>query len=78
MMLLLCLQQCNNIKSPFHHCLAYVAFYYFFTPLSFRVFQGLITRSKIVVFIVVIESSETLSINMSQQGINRNNKEKHL
>lgn len=43
-----------------------------------RVFQGLITQSKISGFIVVIESSKVVSIIISQQGINRNKKGKAL
>lgn len=42
-----------------------------------RVVQGLITQSEISTFIVIIESSKVVSIIISQQGINRDQKEKH-
>lgn len=68
------LQQYNSIKTSSHCCLAKVAFDYF-VLLYISQFQGLITQSKVLGFIVIIESSKALSINIGQQGINRNNKE---
>lgn len=72
---LLRLQQYNSTKPSFHHRLAEAAFDFFF---HIRVFQGLITQSKISGFIVVIESSKVVSIIISQQGINRNKKRKSI
>lgn len=42
---------------------------------SFRIqlYQGLISQSKVLCFVVKIESSKAVSINIGQQGINRNN-----
>lgn len=71
MMLPSCLQQNNSMETSFHCCLAKVTFYYCVFAHTFNYFKGLslTTRS----FVVKIESSQAVSFDTGQQGINRTN-----